>query len=67
MGSEMCIRDRLGEALSPEFEQGMSKWWQQNADSREPAPDKKAEDFGLNLSQIQPLFADYIARMPKAD
>lgn len=61
------LYDWLGETLSPEFEQGMSKWWQQNANSREPAPDKKAEDFGLNLSQIQALFVDYIARMPNVD
>ena len=53
----------LGEDVCDEFAQGMSQWWQDNAAKHEPGPGKKAEDYGVNLDKVRPLFADYTRRM----
>ncbi len=40
----------------------MARWWQQNTENREPNAKKSAEEFGLDLARVRPLFADYSAR-----
>ena len=52
----------LGEPVSDEFEAGMRRWWAQNAENREPTIQADSATFGLDLDQIRPLFADYVAR-----
>ena len=52
----------LGEPVSEEFEAGMRRWWEQNAENREPATHAGPATFGLDLDKVRPLFADYVAR-----
>ena len=52
----------LGEPVSDEFEAGMRRWWAQNAENREPASAAGPATFGLDLDQVRPRFADYVAR-----
>lgn len=54
----------LGEPLSEQFEIGMKQWWQENSENREPSSVKKPEDYGVNLEQLRPLFAEYVDRLP---
>jgi hypothetical protein len=54
----------LGETVSEEFATRMAAWWQQNAAAREPSVPADPRDFGLQLDEIRPLFADYTARIP---
>ncbi len=53
----------LGEEVSDEFAQGMENWWQENSTNREPPIAKRPEDYGVDLNQVRPLFADYTQRM----
>jgi hypothetical protein len=53
----------LGEPVSEEFASGMSQWWQENSENREPSTTKQAEDYGVDLDRARPLFADYTLRM----
>lgn len=54
----------LGEDIGDEFAQGMARWWQENAANQEPSSKKKAEDYGVDLDRVRPLFADYTRCMP---
>ena len=53
----------LGEDVCDEFSQGMTQWWQDNAAKHEPGPRRSAEDYGVNLDKVRPLFADYAQQM----
>jgi hypothetical protein len=55
----------LGEPVTPEFETGMRRWWRENAESREQNVHPDPAEFGIDLEQVRPLFADYIARFTK--
>jgi len=55
----------LGEPVSPEFEAGMARWWRDNAESRPANVHPDPEVFGIDLEQVRPLFADYVARMAR--
>ena len=52
----------LGEPVTDEFADGMSRWWKHNAENREPSTRADAAAFGLDLDLVRPLFADYTAR-----
>jgi hypothetical protein len=52
----------LGEPVTEEFESGMKRWWAKNAENREPSTQRDPATFGLDLGQIRPLFAEYVAR-----
>ena len=52
----------LGEPVTDEFESSMRRWWAANAESREPSPTRTPRNFGLDLDQVRPLFADYVER-----
>jgi Sulfotransferase family len=52
----------LGEPVTEEFESAMRRWWARNEESREPSTHPDAAAFGLDLSQVRPLFAEYVAR-----
>ena len=52
----------LGEPVTEAFESGMRQWWAENAANREPGGHVDPATFGLDLDQIRPLFADYVAR-----
>jgi hypothetical protein len=53
----------LDEPVTEQFARCMADWWQDNADSREPGASKRAEDYGVDLSRVRPLFAEYTQRM----
>jgi hypothetical protein len=50
----------LGEPVTDEFEDGMRRWWTENAETREPHPGADPESFSLDLNAIRPLFARYV-------
>src|SRR5262249_35644746 len=52
----------LGEPVTGEFASGMSRWWAANAEKREPSTPRDPAEFGLDLEQVRPLFAEYVAR-----
>lgn len=52
----------LGEPVTEEFESAMWRWWAKNEESREPSTHPDPATFGLELSQVRPLFAEYVAR-----
>ena len=55
----------LGEPVTPEFETGMRRWWRENAESRGQNVHPDPAEFGIDLEEVRPLFADYIARFTK--
>ncbi|HVT64225.1 MAG TPA: sulfotransferase [Mycobacteriales bacterium] len=55
----------LGEPVTAEFEAGMARWWKEMAENREHNVHPPAEEFGLDLDAIRPLFADYVASAEK--
>ncbi len=57
----------LGEPVSEEFEAGMRRWWADNAEHREPSTHADPATFGLDLDEVRPLFADYVARAAGVD
>ena len=62
IGEVRGLYDWLGVPVSDEFEAAMREWWTRNAESREPSPKRDPAEFGLDLDEIRPLFADYVAR-----
>ena len=40
----------------------MRRWWAHNAENREPSTHADPATFGLDLDEVRPLFADYVAR-----
>jgi hypothetical protein len=53
----------LGEPVTDAFENGMARWWKQNSENRDPSSRKDPAAYGVDLNQLRPLFADYVARM----
>jgi Sulfotransferase family len=53
----------LGEPVTPEFEAGMTRWWEEFAANREPNVHPDPATFGLVLDDVRPRFADYTARV----
>ena len=63
VGQVRGLYDWLEEPVSEEFEQNMSRWWQENSANREPSVHMEPEVFGLNLDEIRPQFSEYIELM----
>ena len=38
------------------------RWWDANAENREPSTHPDPAAFGLDLDRVRPLFAEYAAR-----
>lgn len=51
----------LAEPVDEAFESAMARWWQANAQRREPASASTSES--LDLASLRPRFADYLAKM----
>ncbi len=62
IGEVSRLYDWLGEPVSDTFEARMRSWWEHNSENREPSPKREPADFGLDLDEIRPGFADYVAR-----
>lgn len=52
----------LGEPAGDAFQDGMRRWWAENAESREPSPRLDAATYGLDLDRVRERFAPYVAR-----
>ena len=63
IGAVKDLYQWLGAPVTEDFEASMSQWWQHNAENREPSAPLDAAAFGLDLEQIRPHFADYVARV----
>jgi hypothetical protein len=62
IGQVLGLYEWLGEPVSEIFEQQMRQWWAENAEDREPSSHPDAAVYGLDMSTVRPLFADYVAR-----
>ncbi|HEY5757197.1 MAG TPA: sulfotransferase, partial [Steroidobacter sp.] len=62
IGEVKGLYEWLGTPVTDEFESGMTRWWQQNAETREPSVPIDPVSFGLDAERIRPVFADYSAR-----
>jgi hypothetical protein len=65
IGQVVGLYGWLGEPVSEVFEQQMRQWWADNAQDREPATHPDAAAYGLDMTTVRPLFADYVARAEK--
>jgi len=62
--AEVCgLYAWLGEPVSEEFETGMRRWWQENAETRAASVHPDPASFGIDLDAVRPLFSDYVARL----
>jgi hypothetical protein len=52
----------LGEPVTPDFEAGMVRWWQEFAATRQQNVHPDPATFGIVLDDVRPLFAEYTAR-----
>jgi Sulfotransferase family len=50
----------LGEPAGDEFEARMRNWWTKAAAEREPSQRADPVEFGIDLDQLRPVFADYV-------
>ena len=57
------LYDWLGEKVTPEFEAGMQRWWQENAEQRKQNVHQSAAEVGLDVEALRPRFAEYLQRM----
>ena len=63
IGEVRGLDEWLGEPVTEEFEQGMARWWRENAETRTPNVHPQPETFGIDLERVRPLFAKYVERM----
>jgi hypothetical protein len=62
IGEVTRLYDWLGEPVTPAFEAGMARWWQEYAATREANVHPDPATFGIDLDQVRPLFAEYVDR-----
>jgi hypothetical protein len=62
IGQVRELYDWLDEPVTEEFEEGMRRWWKENAEQREVNVHPEPEDFGLDLDTVRAGFAPYTAR-----
>ena len=49
-----------GGPMSDEFQERMRSWWTQAAAEREPSQRADPAEFGIDLEQVRPRFAQYV-------
>ena len=52
----------LGEPVGDEFEDRMRSWWTHAAAEREPSQRADPVEFGIDVEQVRPRFANYVER-----
>ncbi len=62
IGEVRGLYEWLGQPVSDEFERRMRAWWEANAASREDSVHSDLAAYGLDIGEVRPLFADYVAR-----
>jgi hypothetical protein len=50
----------LDQPVGGQFEDQMRNWWTQAAAEREPSQRADPVEFGIDIEQVRPLFADYV-------
>jgi hypothetical protein len=50
----------LGAPVGGQFEDQMRSWWTRAATEREPSQRADPVEFGIEIDQVRPLFADYV-------
>jgi hypothetical protein len=65
IGEVRGLYEWLGEPVSAAFESGMRRWWEENAEHREPSVKADPETFGLDLDEVRPRFADYVEHVAR--
>jgi hypothetical protein len=64
LGEVHGLYDWLGETVSPEFEQNMQSWWDQNEErERYTKPDPSV--FGIDYGEVRKEFSGYLERMQR--
>jgi hypothetical protein len=53
----------MANPISPDFESGMKRWWQDNAERRAPNVYPDPVTFGIDLERVREEFSDYVKRM----
>jgi hypothetical protein len=64
IGEVQGLYQWLGEPVTPEFEAGMRRWWNENAENREQHEIPDPAVYGIDRDQVRPLFAEYMRRVP---
>ncbi|MGA7052629.1 MAG: sulfotransferase, partial [Mycobacterium sp.] len=53
----------IGEPISEEFDTGMHRWWEENAETREPNVHPDACTFGIDVDSVKARFANYVGHV----
>ncbi|HEY6531000.1 MAG TPA: sulfotransferase [Acidimicrobiales bacterium] len=62
LGEIHRLYEWLGEPVTPEFDDGMQRWWRENSERRTENVHPDPAEFGIDLEQVRPLFSDYAER-----
>ena len=65
VGEVHGLYEWLGEPVTDAFDDGMRRWWRENAESREEHERPDPDVYGIDPDAVRPLFADYVARMAR--
>ena len=55
----------MDEPVSEAFDDGMRRWWRENAENREAHERPDPDVYGIDPDAVRPLFADYVTRMAR--
>lgn len=64
VGQVRGLYDWLGQTVSPEFEENMQAWWEQN-EARERYTKPEPSVFGIDYDEVRKLFSPYLERMQR--
>ena len=62
IGEVRSLYEWLAQPVSDEFERRMRRWWEANAENREPSTHSDLSDYGLETADVRSRFADYVTR-----
>jgi hypothetical protein len=63
IGEVRGLYEWLGTPVTEEFERRMRRWWEANAENREPSSHSELSDYGLRPDTVRATFADYVGRV----
>lgn len=61
IGEVTGLYEWLGLPVGAQFAARMRSWWTEAAAEREPASHADPQAFGIDIEQVRPLFAEYVA------
>jgi hypothetical protein len=62
IGEVRGLYEWLGTPVTDAFEKRMRRWWEANAENREPSSHSGLSDYGLRPDVVRSAFADYVGR-----